>query len=98
MPRIEADSTELSPENGAPPSRFTFGVSADRRVRSLRPFDCSASAVNAVIAIGTSWTFSLRFCAVTMTSSRPSALATPVASAAVIANAAKAAADLPRTN
>src|SRR5258708_6592128 len=76
MPRIDADSSELSPENGAPPSRLTFGVRFDSECRSVRFLLRKVSAVNAVMAIGTFWMFSLRFSAVTTISSSPSANAT----------------------
>src|SRR6185437_7155910 len=38
MPRIEADSTEVSPEKGEPASRFTFGVRFERPLTSVMPF------------------------------------------------------------
>src|SRR6185437_14966689 len=57
MPRIEADSTEVSPEKGEPASRFTFGVRFERPFTSVMPFAWIVSAVKAVIAIGTSWMF-----------------------------------------
>src|SRR6185369_10226968 len=71
MPRIEAPSTAVEPENGVDESSVTFGeieVSAEISpiARSL-----SAAAVNAEIAIGTFWTFSARFCAVTTISAMP---------------------------
>src|SRR5271165_7121904 len=73
MPRIDAESTELSPENGAPPSKLTFGVRFDSECTSVMPLLRRVSAVNAVIAIGTFWMFSLRFWAVTTISSSASA-------------------------
>src|ERR1700683_892357 len=70
MPRIEADSTDRSPENGAPASRLTPGVRLPRAFISVRLRSCMDSAVNAVTAIGTLWMFSSRRSAVTTTSSR----------------------------
>src|SRR5665213_1865265 len=71
MPRIDADSTDRSPENGAPASRLTPGVRLPRACMSTRLRLCMASAVNAVTAIGTFWIFSSRRSAVTTISSRP---------------------------
>src|ERR1700675_1402348 len=88
MPRIEADSTDVSPENGAPPSRLTFGVRFDSEWTSVRPLLCMVSAVKAVIAIGTFWMFSLRFSAVTTISSIASAnTADPISVKATVAAA-----------
>lgn len=77
MPRIDADSTERSPENGAPASRLTPGVRLPRDFMSVRLRSCIVSALNALTVIGTLWMFSSRRSAVTTTSSR----APPVASA-----------------
>src|SRR5271154_263383 len=65
MPRIDADSTERSPEKGAPASRLTPDVRLLSEWTSTRLRFCNASAVNAVMAMGTFCTFSLRFSAVT---------------------------------
>src|ERR1700733_7524167 len=69
MPRMEADSTEFEPENGEPASRLTFGVKVDRAWISVAPLARRSDSENAVIAIGTSWIFSVRFSAVTTISS-----------------------------
>jgi hypothetical protein len=69
MPRIEADSTEVSPENGELESRLTFGVRFVSELMSVTPFARRVSVVNALIAIGTFWMSCSRFCAVTMISS-----------------------------
>src|SRR5207248_4308509 len=68
MPRMEAESTDRSPENGDPASRLTFGVRLPRAWMSVTPLDRSVSVVIAVMAIGTFWMFSSRRCAVTTTS------------------------------
>ncbi len=75
MPRIEAESTELDPENGATASRLTFGVKLVSEWMSVIPLSCSCSVVKAVTAIGTCWMFSDRFSAVTTTSCSVSATA-----------------------
>ena len=56
---MEADSTDLSPENGAPASRLTPEVRLLSAWMSVRLRSISASLVNAVMAIGTFWTFCL---------------------------------------
>ena len=56
-PRIDAPSTALDPENGVEASRVTFGVIPERLATSPTARSCNALAVNALIAIGTSWTF-----------------------------------------
>ncbi len=94
MPRIEADNTELSPEKGAPASRFTFGVSFVSARISETPRLCKASAVNAVTAIGTSCRFCSRRVAVTTTSSSWSPVAANRATLGMD-NTAMAAIDLP---
>src|SRR5205814_2073184 len=68
MPRMEAESTDRSPENGDPASRLTLGVRLLRAWMSVTPLDRSVSVVIAVMAIGTFWMFSSRRCAVTTTS------------------------------
>ena len=68
MPRIEADSTDLSPENGAPASRLTLGVRLLSAWISPSARFVRVSELNAVTAIGTSCSFSSRRCAVTTTS------------------------------
>src|SRR5665213_2257753 len=70
MPRIEAERTERSPEKGAPASRLTPGDRLPMARTSTRLRLCRVSAVNAEIAIGTSWMFAERRCAVTITSAR----------------------------
>ncbi len=74
MPRMEAESTEEDPEKGEPASRFTFGASRDNAVISVIPFCLSMLDEKAEIAMGTSWTFWLRFVAVTTTSCRSTRL------------------------
>src|SRR5687767_1859967 len=69
MPRIDADSTDVSPENGELESRLTFGVRFVRELMSVTPFARRVSVVKALIAIGTFWISCSRFCAVTMISS-----------------------------
>src|SRR5690348_9176125 len=88
MPRIEADSTELSPEKGEPTSRLTFGASRVREPMSPKLFDWSVSAVIAVMAIGTFCTFCSRFCAVTVISSRVSSSAIAGAATSAVPSAA----------
>src|SRR5207253_2486383 len=65
MPRMEAESTDRSPEKGDPASRLTFGVRLPRAWMSVTPLDRSVSVVTAVMAIGTFWMFSSRRSAVT---------------------------------
>ena len=73
MPRIEAESTDVSPENGELASRLTFGARLERLVTSVTPRPRRVSAVKALIAIGTFWMSCSRLCAVTMISSSPCA-------------------------
>src|SRR5215470_18225399 len=68
MPRMEAESTDRSPENGDPASRLTLGVRLFKACMAVTLRDFNASLVKAVRAIGTSCSFSSRRCAVTMTS------------------------------
>src|SRR5213082_2406858 len=65
---MEADSTDRSPENGAPESRLTLGVRLLSAWMSASARLCRASEVNALTAIGTSCSFSSRRSAVTTTS------------------------------
>ncbi len=74
MPRIVAESTADDPENGVPPSRLTLGAMPLNAEISATARSFSAVPPNAEIAIGTSCTFSTRFCAVTTISSMPPAL------------------------
>ena len=69
---MEADNTEVSPENGEPVSRLTFGARRVSAPISPMSFDCRVSVVKADIAIGTFCTFCSRFCAVTTISSSAS--------------------------
>src|SRR5215472_14396551 len=75
MPRMEAESTERSPEKGDPASRLTLGV----RLASWVTFEMlrltRVALVNAVTAIGTSCSFSSRRSAVTTTSCNSCAIA-----------------------
>jgi hypothetical protein len=71
MPRIVAPSTALEPENGVEASSVTLGVMPESAETLPTARSCSVSALNALIAIGTSCTSSARFCAVTTISWMP---------------------------
>ena len=71
MPRMDAPSTADDPENGVELSSVTLGEIEVSDDTSLTARSFRDSAVKADIAIGTSWTFSARFCAVTMISEMP---------------------------
>ena len=72
MPRMDADSTDLSPEKGEPASRLTLGVRLVSEWMSVMLRLTSSALLNAVIAIGTSCRFCSRRSAVTTTSCSPS--------------------------
>ncbi len=74
MPRMYAASTVSDPEKGVPASSVTFGATALSFATSLIPFDFELLDVTAVTAIGTSWRFSERRVAVTVTCSSSCAM------------------------
>jgi hypothetical protein len=73
----------VEPENGVPASSETFGEMFASEDTSPTARSLSELAVKAEIAIGTCWTFSARFCAVTTISAIP-----PLSSAAVVCSCA----------